>query len=185
MSKEKEDPIPVIQVDHQIDIQGIVDFNGNLGEDGPWGEFDNPFDAVPFMAVNSGGGTVPVNGIPIFPAKSKVVFTMQPGLPEPSFVVESVRFNMIGPIDFSYSSPRGLWEEIIDLDKTRGALGAKAEFFLSQESYEDRIFDVFTSSALSYTSYNILYEIVFSFSLHGRRKYCSIDPLIKTSSANR
>ena len=99
-------------------------------------------------------------------------------------MVEYVKLSLIGPLDFSHSSPRQLWNEILDLENTDGAIGAYADFFVSQSGRNPE-FQIITSPSLSFLSYNILYEVCFSFTLNGYTKYCIADPLIKTSSADR
>ncbi|MEM7549602.1 MAG: hypothetical protein AAF363_08005 [Bacteroidota bacterium] len=185
MSKDK---MRKVEMNLYVNLQGIIEFNANLGESGPWGSYTEPFDAVQFMTIDSGAPNLePLDGIPTFPGNSKVSIRIQPSNMDQddySFMVEHVRLDLIGPREFVRSSPKRLWEDVLDLEKSQGAIGSEGNFFLGQTD-DERRFDIITSPALTKLSYNVLYVVCFSIKLNGYIKYCIIDPLIRTSSGNR
>jgi len=172
-----------------VNLEGVIGFNSNLSEHDNWGTYDNPFHSHQFVSPpdEGKGKPQPLNGIPDFPASSKIKLVLSPAekknIDKYSFCVEYMRLVLIGPDNFADKTPRELWENILDLKQTNGAIGANGDFFVSHTD-DIGIFNIFTSKDLQDSSYNLLYEVCFSFKLKGHIKYGIIDPLIKTSSGH-
>lgn len=184
-SKQKHDEL---NFNIYVNLKGIINFNSNLGENGPWGLYSNPFHADQFVTPPGDGELIPLDGIPTFPADRIINLMVVPDrdmlIEQYNYDVEYMKLSLIGPVEFSHSSPRHLWNQVLDIEKTDGAIGSESAFYVSQTNHTGK-FRIITSPDLSLLSYNMLYQVCFSFKLNGITKYCTIDPLIKTSSADR
>lgn len=180
--------LKVLDFTLKVNLEAIISFNSNLQEEGSWGNYSTPFHSHQFVSPpQEGKGKLALlDGIPNFPANSKIQLIISPGkkvAEKYDFCVEYMRLVLIGPSEFTQMTPKKLWEKVLDLKKTKGAIGSSGDFFLSQVDDVDT-FEIYSSPELETTSYNLLYEVCFSFQLNGHTKYCLVDPLIKTSSGH-
>lgn len=182
---DKKSIINQTEITVEIDIAGIVAFNINLGMGGEWGYYSDPFDAGQFMSITTAfGDSSSVIQIPrLFPDREAKMEVIPVGNENNTFIfeIDHIRLSMIGEANFMRSTPRHAWAQIFDLDKTDGAIGLHGHFYLGQSS-EANNFKMITSERVGDMSCNIAYSIKFSIQLGDHIKYCTIDPLLKTSS---
>ena len=166
-----------------IDGVGILGFNSNMGMDGDWGEYENPFDATQFMIIGVEPDEATSSTVPkIYPnceIELKVIFINENI--NYQFAIDHIKMGMVGFAEFEKATPREAWSYLFDLNKTDGAIGANGHYYLGQTHGADE-FKIFTSSNINYESCNIAYSLRFSIKYCGRIKYCQIDPLMRTSS---
>ena len=98
--------------------------------------------------------------------------------------IEYVRLNPLGVVHYKNKSPLEVWSGIVDTEKTAGAVGKLGAFYLQKGSSEPA-FSLVASSTMEDFSPNLNYTILFSFiDTTNIRRYCSVDPLLKTTGRN-
>lgn len=172
-----------------IDVQGIIEFNKNLGSRGIWGDFDRPFAANHFMTVDSQSSGIKktcTSAILDFRASSELSISVGSKSESNRYQLDLnyIKFKIIGVNDFDKISPRHAWKHILNLEKTDGAIGADGSFYLGELRGTGE-FTVFTCDTLNAFSYNLEYQVGFTIMAEGQpNRYCVIDPLIRTSTAD-
>ena len=178
MSKE-------VEVILSIDPQVIEDFNKDSQEGDDWGNINVPFDANN-LTVNS--GTNAGSWFQQLEAEQVMKFRLDKESMGKGLEIEYIRLNPLGSIDYVKQSPLEAWGGIIDIDDTKGAIGEFGSFYLTPVWHKDNHeapahYKLRASKDLNDKSPNLSYSILFSFtSGKNHRHYCTIDPLIKTSS---
>lgn len=176
-----------IEVILTIDTKLIENFNRDSQEDENWGNINSPFDANN-LTVNS--GTNPGSWFQELSAEQVMKFKLDNESVNHGLEIEYIRLNPLGTIDYVKQSPLEAWGEIVDLDDTKGAIGEFGSFYLTPVWHKDNHdepahYKLKASKDLKDNSPNLSYSILFSFvSDKNHRHYCTIDPLIKTSSVH-
>lgn len=169
-----------------INFKKLLAFNLDISDSDRWASYYEPFNATQFVTINANGDLQWLDNIVEVKPNTALNINIQPlngieGLDDPMFEVIHVRLDLIGPKYLDRTTPRKLWGEVLNLDKTDGAIGESCHFYLGQVDGPDD-YCIVTANSLNNHSPNIVYQICFSLTLNGFVKYFIIDPLIRTSS---
>ena len=178
MSKE-------VEVILSIDPQVIEDFNYESQEDEDWGNINFPFDA---NNLTNNTGTHFGSWFQTLEAGQVMKFALDESTYHETLEIEFIRLNPLGSINYIEKSPIEAWGRVVDLDYTEGAIGDYGSYYLAPyrteiDGRKTTVYKLKGSDNLYDYSPNLSYTILFSFvGKKGNRHYCTIDPLIKTSS---
>ncbi|GAB5528150.1 MAG: hypothetical protein Roseis2KO_60220 [Roseivirga sp.] len=181
MSHKKKRPASnTIAIKLIVPVEEIQNFHLHSQENPNWANIYTPFPADNFV-----GGLEQARYLELFPEQT-LTFEIANAdeFAAAELEIEYVRLRPLGEIHYKLQSPRAVWANVIDVDQTKGAVGRLGAYYLKR-SHENPPFKLITSSEMTDYSPNLAYSILFSFKDNwGTRRYCTVDPLIKTSSVH-
>lgn len=159
----------------RVPVQEIAHFHDESQEGSDWANILDPF-AVDNLTHAENGSWYQT----LFPHETitfKISESPNQGSLDPDLTIEFIRFNPLGEVNYRTQSPINAWHQLID-PKTKGSVGELGSFYLEAPDYT-----LHSSNYVNDFSPNLTYTILFSFrDVTGTRRYCTIDPLLKTSS---
>jgi len=176
------DPIEVII---KVEPKVIEEFHHDSQEGHDWGNINAPFDS---NNLSENVGTTVGSWYQQLEAGQQMNFSLMHADPAYGLEIVYISLNPLGVIDYKQNSPIDAWKQVLDLEKTQGAIGGFGAFYLTDPEPNSNLplYSLVASNNLKENSPNLSYTILFSFIgiRSGRRHYCTIDPLIKTSSVH-